>query len=188
MSSLCAFAGTIEYSCDDKQSSGGGAKQRVFVGNLNDLNTPIDFSDVSLDVASLDFVTYAGLYEVNVVRNGAEGSNTSTKEANGAMRYTHQVILKLLLESSAQRELGEKLLNADELFFIVERSSGKFEIFGGQAGLSATEETRNLGFTAVGADTTNTATFLSEEEQHLPRIFFDANYATTLALLESYLV
>ncbi|MEM0354416.1 MAG: hypothetical protein QXW79_02445 [Thermoplasmata archaeon] len=186
--SVCNFYGTIAYDCDDKKLAIGGAKLRVFVGNLSDLQTKIDFSDVSQDITSLNFKAYKGLYEINTVRNGVEASDSATKEANGAMRYTHQVILKLLLENSLNRDIAERLLNADDLFFIIERNSGRFEVFGGEAGLEATQETRNLGFTATGADTSSTCTFVSEEESHLPRFFWDTDYSTTLAKLESYLV
>lgn len=182
----CLFENSYDFTCADKSDAIGGFKSKVWVGNIDDLTTKIDFSNTAVDVSALTFASSAGLHTMIVPRDSVSVNVSGAVTPSGLPFYTHTMTLKTILETSINRDSMEELALADKLFFIVQRNNGNFEIFGGQNGGRFTESTKDYGFTAGEVDTMNIMTIAAPNELHLPRIFLDTNEATTLALLQSY--
>ena len=75
-------------------------------------------------------------------------------------------------------------MHGSSVIYIVETNDKQFLLYGANNGMDVTEGVQNTGVTA-DSDTTSGLT-LQGRELELPYRVLDTDYATTLALLESY--
>lgn len=151
---------------------------------MEDLSVAIDVVTAA-PVASLSFNSaYNGLYKFSGPKKGHTAGYTVQVADGGNKAFVHAVTLKFFANNAADAKVIEDLVSGN-VFVIVETNENQFKIYGGQNGMEVTAGQQNSG-NASNADTTDQLTLNGDGEQYLPKIFFATDYATTLALLESY--
>jgi len=179
----CLISAAIDATCADLRRV-GGLQADLYVANLDDILSYTE--DVSGYVDAFTFDTYGGLYKFESKKNSHSAGYTAAIGGVGANTFVnHNVIAKFFATTPTDDQVIEDMLVAD-LVFIVETKNKEFKVYGIDAGCAMTEATQNSGQEGAG-DTTDTLTFLGEEID-LPKRFLATDYATTKALLESYIV
>jgi len=181
----CGFTASIQSTCDDFIKT-GGAKKRFWVGKIEDLDRTQGEGGYDLDVdgniEALYFVSYAGLYVFETKKNTTFGGFEMVK-GEGPNVFNHMFTTKIFKENAtAYGTLKD--LSVSEVFIIEETNSGLFKAFGIDSGLEVQTMTQSDGANQQ-ADSSIPLTFQGADDD-LPRFVLDTNYATTLALLESY--
>lgn len=182
--SNCLIQNGITVSCDDRRRV-GGAKTRFWVGQIGNLATPIDTESATY-ISSLDFNTYEGLYEFEGMKKSHQFGYTMVTAAGGQKSYNHDFIAKLISTTPTDDGVIQDLAVADDAFIVAQDNNGDFYILGGSNGMEMTAGVRNTGVDS-SADISDVLTFVGEERT-IPKRFFDTDAATTLALIESYVV
>lgn len=183
MANICGIQAGIAFdNCADFIS--GGLKNRVYVGNSRDL---VGTSLTDGYVSALDFAGTAvkGLYEFFAPKQSHSAGVEITRNEGGVPSFLHTVNLRVFTPTPLDIETIEELSKSD-VFAIVEISDGRFQLYGVDLGLNLTAGSQNTGG-APDADTRTTLT-LTSLEPAMPKWFLATDYATTLALLNSYVV
>ena len=178
----CGITSGIVLDCTGKGQL-GGLNRRVFVGNIKDLeDLPYTISAEGYYEA-INLRTYGFLYEFIGQKFAHTSGDNVERNEGGSVNYPHTVTLKLIDATPADSSVIEEMTAAD-VFVVVETNNQKFKIYGYQNGLTISEAPQDSG-NAASADTTRTIT-LSGNEVGLAKEFLITDYATTVALLESY--
>lgn len=179
----CLISNAIDATCADLRRV-GGLQSDIYVANLSDILSYTE--DVNSYVDAFVFDTYGGLYKFESKKNSHQAGYAAAIGGAGANTFVnHNVIAKFFSTTPTDDQVIEDMLVAD-LVFIVETKNKEFKVYGIDAGCAMTEATQDSGQEGA-SDTTDTLTFLGEEID-LPKRFFLTDYATTKALLESYIV
>jgi hypothetical protein len=178
---VCRLTNNIDFDCSEFVS--GGLKTRVFLGTLSELASYT--VDVNGYIDSFTFTPTAGkgLYEVNSSKASHSASTDIARNEGGNPSHTHTVTLRVFEGSPEVTERITEMSKTD-LFAVVETTDGDFRVFGLGLGLNISSAPQDSG-TVPSADARRTIV-LSSEEPNAPAWFFDVDYATTKALLESY--
>lgn len=182
--SNCLIQNGITLSCDDRRRV-GGAKTKFWIGFLSDLATPID-TESDTYITSLTFNTYAGLYEFEGMKKSHQFGHTGVTAAGGQKSFNHDFIAKLITTTPTDDKVIEDLMVSTDAFIVAQDNNNEFYILGGSNGMEMTNTVQNTGVDS-SSDIADTLTFVGEERRK-PKRFLDTDAATTLALIESYVV
>lgn len=181
----CLITGGIIASCDALRRV-GGVNKRFWVFNINQLDKASGtkgYTYTSDYISAIFFTVYGGLYRFESQQKSHSGGSSVVAQSGGNKFFHHDVLLKLLNATPADDQVIEELLVAD-VGVILETNNGEFMLYGGENGMEVTEGTQNTGQESE-SDTAQMLTFQGEEKV-LPKRVLATDYATTLALLESY--
>ena len=104
----------------------------------------------------------------------------------GNQFYMQNLVVKLLEDGEADLAFVDELARSEALTVVIETYNEKFIILGTQNGLSSIEGDMFAYDVDPAADVA-TSVALSGQEDYHKRYFFDVDYDTTKAKLESYL-
>jgi hypothetical protein len=180
---VCGFTGGIGLTCEQLKANSGGLKQDAYLFNLSDLLSYTEDSEGYVDALAFD--VYKGLHVFTSTRNGASTISDIARIEGGNANFPQTVVLSLVDVTPAQKETLTDLAYST-VVAIVETSKGRFEIFGIDLGLEVESAPKNSGNSP--ADPTNRVVTLVGAQAGLEKVFFNTDYATTKALLESYVV
>ena len=173
-------------SCDDLRRV-GGVNKRFWVFNIDTLDTTAGENGYIIDgagfVTAITWNVYGGLYKFVGQRKSHSGGWREANAEGGNRFFNHDVIMKLLNTTPWDDQVIEELLVVDA-GVILETNNKEFIIYGGFNGMSMTEGAQNTG-QANEADEASLLTWVGDEFE-LPKRFFTTDYATTIALLETY--
>jgi hypothetical protein len=164
----------------------GGANLRFWVFNIAQVNKALGTKGYTMTsdyISAINWTTYGGLYRYETNKKSQSGGHTVKSQAGGNTFYNHDVILKLFPVTPVDDQAIEEL-DVGNVGIILETSNSEFFMFGGYNGMEVTEGTQNSGQEAE-SDTATIRTLVGEERE-LPKRILATDYATTLALLESY--
>lgn len=179
----CGITGGLINTCDDLRRV-GGINKRAWIFNTSDKSSYTFDGDGY--VSAITFNTYGGLYEFKSKKQAHSGGYTSvSQEPGGNKFFQHDVILKLFSSDPTDDAVLEELLVAN-VTVILETNNQEFKIYGGYAGLEESAGVQNSG-QADASDIADSIT-LTGGETRMPLRVFDTDYATTKALLESYVI
>jgi hypothetical protein len=179
----CGFTGGIGLTCEQLKESSGGLKQDVYLFNLSDLLSYTEDADGYVD--ALNFDVYKGMYVFTSTKNGASTISDIARVDGGNANFPQTLILSLVDVTPAQKETLTDLAYST-VVGVVETSKGRFEVFGIDLGLEVESAPKNSGNSP--ADATNRLVTLVGDQAGLEKVFFKTDYATTKALLESYVL
>ena len=183
----CGIISGIQFpSCENLKTAAGGLKQRVYIGNHDQLASPSFRQDGDGYLYELLFdETYQGLYKFIGVKNGNSTTSDMVTTEGGNANFTHSVTLTLHDLTPNDKETLEDLAYST-VFAVVETSRNRFEVFGLDLGLSVESGPRNSG--ATPSESTARVVTLSGDQASLEKIFFRTDYDTTVAYLDSLVV
>lgn len=187
----CLITSGVTFDCDDRKRSAGGVRSTVYVGNIGQLDQTVGDRGFTFDsegyVTSINFSTYGGLYAFEGVKGGNDANDDAQRTEGAAnVNFPVNLLFKIYDSDPAGREAVENLAFADALFAIIERTGGQFELMGRIEGLTLESAPSTRG-TSPATDTGRICT-LTGSEPELPKFVLDTDYATTKALIESYLL
>lgn len=181
----CGITSGVSTTCADSRRV-GGVNRRAYVFNISDLADTKYTTDGDGYITAINFDTYKGLYEFTGRKKSHSGGySLSKQQPGGNIFFLHDVIFKLLPDTPVEDEVIENLAVA-EVGIILETNNQEFILYGGENGCEMTEGTQNTGQESA-SDISDILTFQGEEKSKPKRILSN-NYATTKALLDSYVV
>lgn len=181
----CLITSGIIASCDSLRRV-GGVNKRFWVFNMNQLDKASGENGYTYTtdyVSAIAWTAYGGLYRFESQQKSHSGGSTVVSQPGGNRFFHHDVILKLLNRTPTDDQVIEELLVAD-VGVILETNNQEFKLYGGFNGMEVIEGSQNTGQESE-SDTAYTLTFQGEEKE-LPKTVLATDYATTIALLESY--
>lgn len=107
----------------------GGANKRVFLGSVTDLSSVTFDNTDSYNATALAFKT--GKQAIEVV--GKKAKNTggaSFEEGENLTVRNHSVTVITYPKTAAHRKALDEIISQDQVFAVVERLDGEFELFG----------------------------------------------------------
>lgn len=175
----CKITSGISVSCDDLRRVGGVAK-RLWVGNLEDLASPIPTG--SNYVTNIELTTYQSLYKFESAKFSHEASYQAVKSDGGNVAINQTVIMRLFNNDPTDDAVIEDLLTSD-VFVVVQTNNDEFFIYGAGAGLGLSDATGGTGRQL--ADSTVTTLTLTGSEKELPKRFLRTDVNTTIDYLDA---
>jgi hypothetical protein len=184
--SCISLSNSITPNCEALKRPGGLAK-RVFLGSVLDINS-ITFDNTNpYDVTALTFKT--GKRAIEVIGRPAKSSAATTFEDGENFSLRNQALNVITyIRTPAERKALDEIINQDQVFGIVERNDGKFEVYGINLtnyqnwGLKVTGGSYNTGVELN--DETGVTLELTGGFTNVPLTFGDAaSNATNLAAL-----
>jgi len=176
----CKISGGIDLTCDDKRRL-GGLNTRFWVFDPASVDSYTE--DVDGYIEAITFDSYGGTYTFDSPDNSCSAGYEIVVAEGGNKFFNHTVAIKLIATTPEDDSVIEDMAVA-KMGVIVETQNQEFLIYGANNGLKSTEGTQNSG-AEDASDTTDSIT-LSGGEKLKPKRFFVTDYATTLALLETY--
>ena len=176
----CKITAGIDLTCDDKRRL-GGLNPRFWIFDPASVDAYTFDLDDYMD--SITFDAYGGTYTFDSPDNSCSAGYEAVSADGGNKFFNHTVAIKLISTSPADDKVIEDMLVA-KTGVIVETQNQEFLVYGAYNGLKTTEGSQNSG-AEDASDTTDTLT-LAGGEKLKPKRFFVTDYATTLALLETY--
>lgn len=177
----CGIENGLTIACDDIRAI-GGLKGRIWAVNLDDIASYT--TDGNGYITAITFETYGGLYALNSRKQSHTAGYTAQIAGDGGNKFfQHDVGLKLYPNTPTEDAVLEDLL-VGNFVFIAESFNQEFFLYGKENGLESSEGSQSSGQVAA-SDIGHNMTFVGLEKA-LPKRVLDTDYATTLALLESY--
>ena len=185
MSTFCGIRGGVLSNCATRKEAIGGVKTSFWLGSIAQLDTTQTLLNIdgSLNITSLDFENYGGLYKFNGIKNGANGTDDISQDEDGNPFFPHTAAFKLYYVTAEDILRIESLAYVD-LFVIYEDFNGLFSIFGLPHGLTITSAPKSTG-NAPGDSVARLLT-LEGSQNILRRMFSAGTYAETKATLTAY--
>lgn len=185
-----AIAGNIAKDCSMPLAP--GYTGRGFLVNLSDNPT---FTQSGTNPRTITSITLAGASKVAAIDNvfspqPLNGSNSQSNTDDGMVKYRKTIVVQIPLRgSAASKDVVEPLSNNPLGYVAVlekkdRQGNGSFEVIGFVEGLHANEDGIVRNEYENGGCVTAT---LSCNEQWFEVVFFDTDYATTLAAFETLL-
>ena len=177
----CAITGSIDLSCDAKRQV-GGVKTKVWrVSAQRGFTYTTDGTGY---LTALAFAQYQGLVTLEGVQNSHSGGAVPQRLEGGNLFYQHDVLVKTLPENPTDDEVIEDWASGEGAI-ILETNNKEFFLFGADNGM---QQQSDGGFNTGQTRNSDVATTLNMQggEKKVPLRILDTDYATTLALLESY--
>jgi hypothetical protein len=179
----CGITSGIDITCDELRKV-GGVNKNAYVTNLSDIDSyTIDGSGY---ITAITFATYKGLYKFESKKQAHSGGYASQSQDPGGNKfYQHDVILKMFSSTPSDDQVLEDLLVADSVI-ILETNNKEFKLYGKENGMDVNPQTQNSG-QATASDIADSITLIGAEPD-MPKRILDTDYATTKALIESYVI
>ena len=178
----CGITAGVQINCTGKGQV-GGLNRRAFVGNIKDLADSAYTTDIDGYVTAINLKAYGFLYEFIGQKFAHTSGDDVARNEGGSVNYPHTVTLKIEDLTPDDKAVIESM-TASDMFVVVEDNNKQFRIYGAENGLTVDTAPQNSG-NAIGSDTTRTIT-LTGGETGLAKVFLSTDYATSVALLESY--
>ena len=181
-------SGIVAAVCGKVAAS--GTTGRVILMNYNDIDK--GESEVTGNVASgITLKAGAQGYEYEAFRNGNDGAATLTR---GTYRtaFDHSLSLRLFTKNQDAKDFINSLSNA-RVVAIVENNEGgdagetKWEVYGWDSGLTASEITASTTYTDNAAYSITLNSDDNSKEGQLPLSFFKTDLATTEQMITALL-
>jgi hypothetical protein len=173
-------------TCEDLQSVGGIKAKNIYVGSLSDLTDSGFTTDSEGVVTAIGLQPYNYLYKFCAKTKSAGASQELVTGENNIKSFTQTITGKFQQQTQDAKNVWDNLKLIDDLFVVVEKTNGTFELYGKDAGLEITALTKATGV-LIGDDNAFNIT-LSQPmggEQELAPDFFVTSYQATKAYLES---
>ena len=185
MSTFCGIRGGVLSDCTTRKEAIGGVKTTFWIGSVNELDTTQTLLNVdgSLNITSLDFENYAGLYKFNGIKAGANGTDDISQDEDGNPFFPQTAVFKLY-DVTAEDILRIESLAYADLFVVYEDFNGLFPIFGLPQGLTITSAPKSTGNSP--GDSVARLLTLEGSQNILRRMFSAGTYAETKATLTAY--
>lgn len=178
---LCGITQGFNFDCLSLKRVSG--VRRLWAFNIDDLRVPIDPNGTGY-VTGLEFNGYDGLYEFESKKFSFQFTHNLVIAESGAASWTQTGVLRLFVDTPAEvAALSD--LSVSNVGFIVLTNNNEFRIYGAENGMTAADGTTGTTGLAQGENTTDQVTMIGSEK--LPyRMLLQTDFATTLALVESY--
>lgn len=183
--SNCKVQFGISTVCGDLLQVSGLDKD-FWVGYVSDLSTRISLTQTG-DIASLAFAAYNGLYKFEAQKFSHVASYDLQKGAGGTISYLHRVAVRLMNQSTRDDVEIQRLTQAQDAFIVVQDNNENFFIYGPSNGLTSVAGALRTSGQNSGEDTSTLIT-MEGAEKVLPLRFNAGSTATTVALLDGYVV
>lgn len=185
MSTFCGPRGGVLSNCVTRKEAVGGLKTSFWLGDINQLDTNQTLLNVdgSLNINSLAFENYKGLYKFTGIKNGANGTDDIGQDEDGNPFFPHTAVFKLY-DVTPEDILRIESLAYVDLFVVYEDFNGNFPIYGLPQGLTITSAPKSTG-NAPGDSVARLLT-LEGSQNILRRMFSAGTYAETKATLTAY--
>jgi hypothetical protein len=174
----CNITASIDLLCADQRQA-AGVRQKVWLGNIDQLADDPFTIDSDGYVTDINFVTYGGLYSFVGPKKSPIFTTPATINEGSNKMFTPGGTIKLFSSSPADDKVIQELLVAN-VFAVIQDYNQNFFIYGGYNGLEISDLQKT-----TEADTAFVIT-LQGEEKNLPLRVLLTDYATTKALIESY--
>jgi len=178
----CKIENGILNTCEDLLRV-GGAFQTFWVGFVSELAPPFVLTQVA-PITSISFEVYGGLRRFDGNKYAHSFGSELQVAAGGNKSFLHTFVAKLFSNSTDDDKVLQDLQVAIDIFVVAQNNNQELFIIGPGNGLSASAGTQSTGQTA-DSDTTENVT-LTGAERVKPLRFLATDYATSLALIESY--
>ena len=179
---MAACAVTDGYKQNTCPKPTPGAFQTLYIANLADI-TGWTGSGVDNEYEAIAFAAGKGLYKFQVERDTTIIRSEKQAEENGAINYTQEATFRAIDMSITARNAFDGL-NGVDVVVIGRTKAGTFEIVGFENGARLAEHVTSTEAADLGHMVTIRALNQPGPNKH----FLDTDVATTLALLESYVV
>lgn len=179
----CKSASGISNSCTDLLRV-GGLDKTFWLFYKSQLDTQISLAQ-SADINALDFGPYGGLIRFDGQKFSHQYSSNLVVANSGNRSYTHEVIIKILANTTAQDVILQNIHLGQDIVAIVQDNNQKFFILGAGNGLYATADPHGSGQTG-DADTGHTLTLSGAELTEPLRFSLGAGYQATLDYLTHF--
>ena len=182
----CLIANSKSKTCEDT-SKIGGLKGRLWLYNLVAADgVQVAYTQTGNTISDIAFGGTDKLFEVD----GEKFAHNFTYA--GAVPginkyYTQGGTIKTIVASETAIEWLDQVFKASSIGVIYENLNGEFIVLGAFNGLKATEGDMFDSGTEDSAEVGTTITFAGQENKAF-QIFFDTDYATTLAKLNALAV
>lgn len=184
MPTECGISGGLDLSCNTLKEAAGGLKQRIWIGNFGDLDSP-GFTTVGDGyVESIEFLaSYANLYTFTGVKNQNSTNSDAQRLESGNATFPQSIVMTVHTTTPAQLNVIDELAYAT-VFAIVETSGDRLEVFGLDLGLTLESAPKTSG--NGPADSSARVITLSGDQTSMEKIFLRTDYATSIAYLNSF--
>lgn len=156
----CGVESGIGVSCEDLKRV-AGVNKRVWLFNMNDLQTPIDVTQST--ITNINLESYALLYKFEGQKFSHSAGCKLVRTDSGNVSFEHSVNMRINNTTSTEDAVIEDLSVA-EVGVIVQTNNNEFLIYGAGNGLTLMEMEDNTGqkqgdeeitmLKLVGAETT----------------------------------
>lgn len=180
----CGISTGVGLTCQTRKDAAGGIKTKIWLFNVSDVSSLT--TDGNGFVTAINFEAYKGLIEFTGDFNANNATSDMTRTDGGNASFPHSLVMTLYDVTPAHKAALEDLTYANGVAAIVETSQERFEMYGWSLGMVVESGPRSTGQSP--ADSTARVVTLSGPQSLLEKIVFDTDYATTKALLESYVV
>lgn len=179
----CKITAGVTLACDEFINP--GVKDRLILINKEDFDAGTLTMDATNPVLATNLTLPAG-----VTGFAFEGEGIEPNEALAGDPYqnlfTHQVRFRIFKDDPTTKEQVLNLTRS-EVVAIIETKNGRFEIYGVDSGLRATEYANNRNDPAEVGYNLLLSTRENDREGKLPLTLFDTDYASTKAIVDGLL-
>lgn len=184
MATECGITGGLDLTCQTLKEAAGGLQQRIWIGNLGDLDSP-GWTEVGAGyVESLEFLaSYANLYTFTGVKNQNSTNSDAQRLDSGNATFPQSVVMTVHTTTPEQLNVLDELAYAT-VFAIVETSGNRLEVFGLNLGLGLESAPKTSG--NGPADSSARIITLSGDQTEPEKVFLRTDYATSIAYLNSF--
>jgi hypothetical protein len=183
----CLLASGYASSCQTKKQK-NGLQGSVYLFNLeNSSGVKLGFTeDVNGNVSDITLATGDQGYKLAGSKLMHTYSADLSVPTRGNQFYMQNLTLKVIEKLDTDLTFVLELVAAEGMVAVIETYNQEFIVLGQQNGLSSIEGTMFTYDTDTTADVGTSIALQSDEDYH-KKYFFDTDYATTKAKLESYL-
>lgn len=173
----------LEISCN-AENKVGGINKRVYIGQLSQLDTVPFTTDADGNIDEINFATASPAYGLHKFTSRKDKQSGTYELAPGENIniYETAVNLELFHYTQEDKDVIMQLVNADDVFVVVQNNAGQMEVFGIEEGLNASAGSGGTG--VLLNDKTSFSLTLSGGQKKLPYVFLNGG---TLATSISYL-
>ena len=184
----CLLASGYTSTCSTKKKKNGLKGDVYFFNLFNASGVKLGFTEGASEQVVSDITLATGdqgykLSGSKLMHTYGASLSVPTK---GNQFYMQNLVIKLLEDGEADLAFVDELARSEALTVVIETYNERFIILGTQNGLSSIEGDM-FAFDVDPAADVATSVALSGEEDYHKRYFFDTDYATTKAKLETYL-
>ena len=176
----CSISSGLTISCDALKRV-GGINKRIWLGNINDLASPI----VALTdgyVTNIPLSTYRTLYKFEGTKYAHSFEINEQRGDEGNVQWEHKLLIRLANTTPTDDAVLEDL-TVSEVFAVIQTNNNEFFILGGQNGLTSTESKLKSG--QKSGDSSSSEVTLTGNEQSVYKRLLRVDVNTTLTMLNA---
>lgn len=179
------ISGLACATCEDLQVVGGIKAKNIYVGSLSDLTDSGFTTDSEGVVSNIGLQPYNYLYKFCAKTKSAGATQELVTGDNNLKSFNQTITGKFQQQSQDAKNVWDNLKLLDDLFVVIEKTDGTFELYGKTAGLEITALTKATGV-LIGDDNSFNVTLGQPNggETSLAPNFLKTDYQTTKSYLE----